>query len=134
VPVLSNQPRVYFGFASLCFIPMILRIASEGDVYSLQLAGELLLIVSLTTLLARSYRQALQRVTELKLQADGLLAQLRVEKRLADVARQEAEVARHDAEVANRAEVSAIQVVRRTPCALPVSDVVSRPGGRRTPC
>jgi len=104
VPVLSNQPRVYFGFASLCFIPMILRIASEGDVYSLQLAGELLLIVSLTTLLARSYRQALQRVTELKLQADGLLAQLRVEKRLADVARQEAEAARHDAEVANRAK------------------------------
>ena len=104
VPVLSNQPRVYFGFASLCFVPMIARIASEGDVYSLQLAGELLLIVSLTTLLSRSYRQALQRVTELKLQADGLLAELRAEKRVADLARHEAEAARHDAEVANRAK------------------------------
>ena len=93
VPVLANQPRIYFGFASLCFIPMIARIASDGDAYSLQLAGELLLIVSLTTLLARSYRQALQRVTDLKIHADALLVQLRVEKQAAEAARQEAEVA-----------------------------------------
>jgi hypothetical protein len=59
----------------------------EGDVDSLQLAGELLLIVSLTTLLARNYRQALQRVTELKLKADGLLVQLRAEKATARLAR-----------------------------------------------
>ena len=45
------------------------------------------------TLLARSYRQALQRVTELKLDADTLLRQLRVEKAAAEAARQEAEIA-----------------------------------------
>ena len=44
-------------------------------------------------MLARTYRQALQRALELKLQADHLLAQLRIEKLAADAARQEAEVA-----------------------------------------
>ena len=104
VPVLANQSRVFMIFASLCFGPMIARIASEGDIYSLQLAGELLLIVSMTTLLARNYRQALQRVTELKLKADGLLVQLRAEKRIADVARALAEAARLEADIANRAK------------------------------
>jgi len=93
VPVLANQPRIFITFAALCFVPMVARIASEGDGYSLQLAGELLLIVSLTTLLARSYRQALQRVTDLKLRADELLHQLRIEKAAADAARREAEIA-----------------------------------------
>ncbi|MDQ6681345.1 MAG: ATP-binding protein [Pseudomonadota bacterium] len=97
VPVLANQPRIFVVFASLCFVPMIARIATGGDLYSYQLAGELLLVVSLTTLLARNYRQALQRVTELKLRSDGLLRQLRVEKRAA-------EAARHEAELANRAK------------------------------
>jgi signal transduction histidine kinase len=97
VPVLANHPRIYASFAALCFVPMIARIASEGDLYSYQLAGELLLIVSLTTLLARSYRHALQRVTELKLRSDELLRQLRVEKHAA-------EIARRDAEIANRAK------------------------------
>ena len=93
VPVLSTQPRMYFGFVSLCFLPLVVRIASVGGVANYQLAGELLLIISLTAVLARYYRQALQRVMELKLQADGLLAQLRVEKHAAEVARREAEVA-----------------------------------------
>ena len=93
VPVLSTQPRVFLAFAALCFVPMVARIALVGDVYSLQLAGILLLIFSLTTLLARNYRQALQRVIELKLHADELLQQLRLEKQAADQARQEAEVA-----------------------------------------
>ena len=93
VPVLANQPRLFIGFASLCFVPMILRIASDGDVYSYQLAGELLLIVSLTTVLAGSQRQALQRVTALKLRADRLLLQLGVEMRAAEAARQAAEIA-----------------------------------------
>jgi signal transduction histidine kinase len=93
VPVLANMPRVFASFAALCLVPMILRIAMEGDRYSYELAGELLLIVSLTSILARSYRQALQRVTDLKLKTDALLEQLQVEKNSADVARREAEVA-----------------------------------------
>ena len=93
VPVLSTQPRVYLAFASLCFAPMAVRIASEGTAYAYQLAGILLLILSLTTVLARNYRQALQRVIELKLHADELLVQLRIEKKAADEARREAEIA-----------------------------------------
>lgn len=97
VPVLAPQPRLFLVFATLCFGPMIARIAIHGDRYSFQLAGELLLIVSLTTLLARSYRQALQRVTHEKVRADGLLDALRVQTQVA-------ETARHEAEVANRAK------------------------------
>lgn len=93
VPILSIQPRMYLAFVGLSFLPMALRVATVGDPYGYQLAGELLLIISMTILLSRSYRQALQRVIELKRQTDGLLAALRVEKQAADVARQQAEVA-----------------------------------------
>jgi signal transduction histidine kinase len=93
VPVLATQPRVFLLFAALCFVPMAARVASDGSEDGFYLAGILLLIFSLTTLLARNYRQALQRALDLKLQADHLLSQLRVEKGAADAARQEAEVA-----------------------------------------
>lgn len=93
VPVLATQPRVFLLFAALCFVPMAARVASDGSEAAFHLAGILLLIFSLTTLLARNYRQALQRALELKLQADHLLSQLRVEKGAADAARQQAEVA-----------------------------------------
>jgi signal transduction histidine kinase/CheY-like chemotaxis protein len=93
VPVLSTQPRIYLAFASLSMAPLAARIASEGTAYAYQLAGILLLIMSLTTVLARRYRQALERVIDLKLHADELLTQLRLEKRAADAARREAEIA-----------------------------------------
>jgi two-component system, sensor histidine kinase len=97
IPVLSIQPRIFLAFVALSFVPMVVRIASVGDSYSYQLAGELVLIISFTTILARTYRQALQRVIDLKVQAGELLVQLRIEKRAA-------EAARHEAEVANRAK------------------------------
>ncbi len=93
VPVLATQPRVFLLFSALCFVPMAARVATDGTADSYRLAGILLLIFSLSTLLARTYRQALQRALELKLQTDHLLAQLHVEKLAADAARQEAEVA-----------------------------------------
>ena len=93
IPVLSIQPRIYLAFAALSFLPMVVRIASVGDSYSYQLAGELVLIISFTTILARTYRQTLQRAIDLKVQADELLVQLRIEKEAAEAARQEAEVA-----------------------------------------
>lgn len=93
VPVLANQPRMFVAYVVLCFAPLIVRIATGGDEHGLRLAGMLLIIITLTTLLARNYRQALQRVIELKLRADDLLDQLRIEKRAAEAARQEAEVA-----------------------------------------
>ena len=94
VPVLSTQPRMFLGFVSLCFLPLVVRVVSSGnDVYRYELAGELLLIIGLITLLARYHREALRRIIELKLHGDGLLARLRVEKRAAEDARREAEVA-----------------------------------------
>ena len=97
VPVLATQPRMFLAFVVIAFAPLVVRIASVGDIYSYQLAGMLLIIITLTTLLARNYRQALQRVIDLKLRADDLLGQLRIEK-------QAAEQARGEAEVANRAK------------------------------
>jgi len=97
IPVLANQPRVYVAYVVLCIGPLLVRIATGNDAYSYQLAGVLLVIVTLTTAIARNYRQALQRVIELKVRADDLLDQLRVEKKAA-------EEARYAAEVANRAK------------------------------
>ena len=93
VPVLANQRAVFHAFVGLSFVPLVARIAWVGDYDSLRLAGELVFIIGLTTLLVRSYGQALQRVTDLKLRADDLLAQLRVEKQAAEAARQQAEIA-----------------------------------------
>lgn len=93
VPVLANQPRMFLAYVAICFGPLVVRITTGLDEYSYRLAGMLLIIVTLTTLLARNYRQALARVIELKLRADDLLVQLRVEKLAAEEARREAEVA-----------------------------------------
>ncbi len=93
IPVLSIQPRLYLTFAALCFLPLVTRIASVGDPYHYQLAGELVLIITLTTVLANSYRQALQRAIDLKVQADELASRLRVETLAAESARREAETA-----------------------------------------
>jgi signal transduction histidine kinase len=93
IPVLSIQPRLYLAFAALLFLPLVARIAMVGDLYHYQLAGELVLINSLTVVLANTYRQALQRAIDLKVQADHLAAQLRVETASAEAARREAEIA-----------------------------------------
>ena len=93
VPVLATQPTVFLAFGALCFLPMAARIASEGTTYGYELAGILVLVFALTTVLARSYRQALRRAIDLKLLGDSLTAQLQVEKRAAEDARAEAEVA-----------------------------------------
>jgi signal transduction histidine kinase/CheY-like chemotaxis protein len=93
VPILATQPRMFLAFSGLCFVPMATRVASDGTDNALELAAILLLIFGLTTVLARNYRQALQRALELKLQSDHLAFQLRVEKTAADAARREAEIA-----------------------------------------
>ncbi len=104
VPVLSTQPKTLSAFTILCGTPLLARVVMEGHEHSYQLASMLLLIVTLTTVLARTYRQTVERVITLKRQADRLLAQLRIEKEAAEAARQQAEAARQEAEVANRAK------------------------------
>ena len=46
VPVLATQPRVFLLFAALCFVPMAVRVASDGSEAAFQLTGILLLIFS----------------------------------------------------------------------------------------
>ena len=93
IPVLSIQRRLYLVFAALVFLPLLTRIVMVGDRFHYLLAGELMLIISFTFVLGNSYRQALQRAIDLKVQADELAAQLRVETLAADAARREAEIA-----------------------------------------
>ncbi len=93
VPVLADQQRAFLTFLGLCFLPTIARIAAENTLYSYELAGVLLLAMGMTALLGRNYRQAMDRVIELKLRTEQLLEQLRQEKAAAEAARQEAEVA-----------------------------------------
>jgi two-component system, sensor histidine kinase len=93
VPVLATRPRVFFTFALLCFAPLIVRVAWVGDAYHLQLAGILSVIFGVTIPLARNYGQTLKRAIHLKLRADELTEQLRLEKISADEARAAAEMA-----------------------------------------
>ena len=93
IPALSLQRRLYLAFAALVMLPLLVRIAMVGDRDHYLLAGELVLILSFTFVLAYSYRQALQRAVELKLQADELATKLRVETVAAEAARGQAEVA-----------------------------------------
>jgi signal transduction histidine kinase len=93
IPVLSIQRRLYLTFAGLVFLPLLARIVMVGDRFHYLLAGELVLIISFTFVLANSYRQALQRAIDLKVQADELAARLRVETLAAEAARSEAEIA-----------------------------------------
>jgi two-component system, sensor histidine kinase len=93
VPVLATRTRVFITFALLCFAPLILRVAWVGDAYHLQLAGILSLIFGVTIPLARNYGQTLRRAIHLKLRADELTEQLRLEKISADQARAAAEIA-----------------------------------------
>ena len=90
---LSTQPGMYLAFLGLCFTPLITRIALAGDSRSYELAGILLLILSISVLLARHYREATERVLDLKVRADDLMEQLRAEKSAADDARRVAELA-----------------------------------------
>lgn len=93
IPVLSTQPKTLLAFTVMCGAPLVARLIMDGDIHSYKLAIMLLLIVALTTVLARTYRQTVERVITLKQQSDSLLAQLRIEKEAADVARRQAEVA-----------------------------------------
>ncbi|PPE71702.1 response regulator [Caldimonas thermodepolymerans] len=97
VPVLAEHRKLFLTFLGLCFVPTIASIAAERTLYSYELAGVLMLTMAMTALLGRNYRQAMERVIELKVRTEQLAEQLRVEKEVA-------EAARRDAEVANRAK------------------------------
>ena len=54
IPVLSIQRRLYLVFAALVFLPLLARIAMVGDRFHYLLAGELVMIIGFTFVLANS--------------------------------------------------------------------------------
>lgn len=93
IPLLASQGRVFLAFNALCFLPTLVRVATAPGSYSLSVAAVMLVNFGMMAALGRGYRRAFQRVVDLKVRADQLLAQLRHEKAAADAARREAEVA-----------------------------------------
>jgi two-component system, sensor histidine kinase len=93
IPVLAQQRALCVGYAMCACLPLVLRIGLKGDADHLKLAGELLLIVVATFSMANRYRHSLERAIDLKIQADELAAQLKVETLAAQTARAEAETA-----------------------------------------
>jgi two-component system, sensor histidine kinase len=93
VPVFSPQRYIFGGYASLCFLPMVVRVAQPLGPDDVLLAVVLVIIFGLTAMLARNYRMTYHNVSQLKVRAEQLMAQLRIEKAVADAARQQAEVA-----------------------------------------
>jgi two-component system, sensor histidine kinase len=104
IPVLAQQRTLCIGYAVCSCLPLVLRIGLKGDGDHLKLASELLLIVVATFFMANRYRHSLERAIDLKIQADELAAQLKVETLAAQTARAQAEIARAEAETATRAK------------------------------
>jgi signal transduction histidine kinase/CheY-like chemotaxis protein len=94
VQLLSAQPAVFMAFSSVVLLPLIVRVASDRtEPYHWQLAGLLLVLLGITWMMSRTYRDALSKTRFHKQRSDELAAQLRVEKAAADAARRSAEAA-----------------------------------------
>jgi signal transduction histidine kinase/CheY-like chemotaxis protein len=94
VQLLSAQPAVFMAFSVVVLVPLIARVASDSsEPYHWQLAGLLAVLLGITWLMSRTYRDALSKTRFHKQRSDELAAQLRVEKAAADAARRSAEAA-----------------------------------------
>ncbi len=91
--ILSPQHNTFYEFCALCLVPLLMRIGLPADGASLKLAAYLMVIFSITLLLARLYRKNNEGLVHLKVRTEQLMVQLRAEKAAAELARQEAEVA-----------------------------------------
>jgi signal transduction histidine kinase/CheY-like chemotaxis protein len=94
VQLLSAQPAVFMAFSSVVLLPLIVRVAADAsEPYHWQLAGLLLVLLGITWMMSRTYRDALSKTRFHKQRSDELAAQLRTEKAAADAARRSAEAA-----------------------------------------
>jgi two-component system, sensor histidine kinase len=91
--ILSPQHRTFYEFSALALVPLVVRVALPGTFESGLLAAVLVSIFMITVALSRLYSKNYAGLLQIKLRADRLLLQLRVEKAAAEAARQEAEVA-----------------------------------------
>ena len=94
VPLLALRPRVFISFCLVIVLPMVLRVELDmANPNRHALAGVLLLLVGLSSMVASSYRKAMVRVIHLKAKSDELSVQLAEQARLAEAAQREAEQA-----------------------------------------
>jgi signal transduction histidine kinase/CheY-like chemotaxis protein len=94
VQLLSAQPAVFMAFSSVVLLPLIARVAADtSEPYHWQLAGLLAVLLGITWMMSRTYRDALSKTRFHKQRSDELAVQLRHEKAAADAARRSAEAA-----------------------------------------
>jgi signal transduction histidine kinase/CheY-like chemotaxis protein len=94
VQLLSAQPTVFMAFSSVVLLPLIARVAADtSEAYHWQLAGLLAVLLGITWMMSRTYRDALSKTRFHKQRSDELAVQLRHEKAAADAARRSAEAA-----------------------------------------
>jgi two-component system, sensor histidine kinase len=104
VPILATQPKLFLAFVLLVFTPCILRIASDSQDWSIQLAAVLTALLLLTIVMARTYAGALGQAIGLKSRTDELAERLRQEMVITEQARRAEEEARRAAEAASQAK------------------------------
>jgi signal transduction histidine kinase len=102
IPLLSTHYRIFAAFGLLCFVPMVLRVATDPSPQGPALAGLIVVIFVLTMLMGRFFRLSSDKIIEFKVRSEHLAAQLQREKAAAEEARAVAEQARQAAETANR--------------------------------
>ncbi|HEU4459816.1 MAG TPA: ATP-binding protein [Methylibium sp.] len=93
IQLLAWTYRVFIGFLSLCFVPLIARVLLSGDADRIALTVLLIVSYMMALALAWTYRRVFERAIVLKVRNERLAAQLKVEKQIADEARQVAETA-----------------------------------------
>ncbi len=94
VQLLATQPAMFVAFIGLVLVPIIVRVASDKtQPWHWELSGILALLLAITWLMGRTYRDALSQALLLKQRTEQLATQLRVEKAAADQARRGAEAA-----------------------------------------
>jgi signal transduction histidine kinase len=107
IPLLTMRYRMFLAFAGLCFVPMVLRIATDPAPQGLALAGVMVVIFGMTVMMGTYFRAVSDQTMELKVRTEHLAAQLQREKAAAEQARAAAEQARRLAEEARQAAETA---------------------------
>jgi signal transduction histidine kinase len=93
IQLLAWTYGVFIAFLTLCFAPLIARVMLSADPDATALTVLLIVSYFMALALAWTYRRVFERAIVLKVKNERLAAQLKIEKQVADEARQIAETA-----------------------------------------
>jgi len=93
IQLLAWTYGVFIAFLTLCFAPLIARVMLSADPDATALTVLLIVSYGMALALAWTYRRVFERAIVLKVKNERLAGQLKVEKQVADEARQVAETA-----------------------------------------